>query len=352
MFLIRFFMVSALLIMSHAHAQEHPASRWTAVPWDDLPNSFGDDLREALPAWLTSCTRASPQWRKPCAELSALKNADPEVIRIWLMARLQPYRVESVSGSAGAGLLTGYYEPILQARRAADEVFRYPIYRLPLDLERGSAGRSWYTRQEIDSSGSLAQQALQGRVIAYLEDPLDALALHIQGSGQLDLQQADGAHQRIRLAFSGSNNQPYKSVGAWLRETHGVRDLSWPSIKAWATAHPEQLNALLWSNPRVVFFSESAASSSGPRGAQGVPLTAGRSIAVDPKSIPYGTPVWLVSSGASADLARLVLAQDTGAAIVDAVRADYYVGSGDAAGDLAGRLKQDLQLWVLWPRAD
>jgi membrane-bound lytic murein transglycosylase A len=106
----------------------------------------------------------------------------------------------------------------------------------------------------------------------------------------------------------------------------------------------------MWSNPRVVFFKERPASNEGPLGAQGLPLTAGRSIAVDPKSIPYGTPVWLVSSGASVNLNRLVLAQDTGAAITGAVRADYYVGSGDAAGELAGKLKQGLQLWALWPK--
>jgi membrane-bound lytic murein transglycosylase A len=162
--------------------------------------------------------------------------------------------------------------------------------------------------------------------------------------------QADGTHQRIRLAFAGSNNLPYKSVGAWLRDTHGVRDLSWPGIKAWAQNNPDKVDALMWSNPRVVFFKERPASNEGPVGAQGVPLTAGRSIAVDPKSIPYGTPVWLASNGDSIKLNRVVIAQDTGSAIVGAVRADYYVGSGDAAGEIAGRLKQPLQMWALWPK--
>jgi membrane-bound lytic murein transglycosylase A len=370
----RFMICCATLIVSHTHAQAqdqealteppaslHPNSRWVAASWDALAGSFEDDPREALFAWLASCARPQPAWRKACSELSALKNADSEVIRIWMMGRLQPYRIEplvtgSAASSAGSstGLLTGYYEPVLPARREADDVFRYPLYRLPADLERGGSNRPWFTRQEIDTAGSPAQQALQGRAIAYLQNPLDVLALHIQGSGQLDVVQADGSnspvHQRMRLAFAGSNNQPYKSVGAWLRETYGVRDLSWPAIKAWAAANPQQLNELMWSNPRVVFFKERAASSGGPIGAQGVPLTAGRSIAVDPKSLPYGTPVWLVSSGASLNLKRLVIAQDTGAAIVGAVRADYYVGSGDAAGDIAGKLKQNVQLWALWPK--
>jgi membrane-bound lytic murein transglycosylase A len=133
-----------------------------------------------------------------------------------------------------------------------------------------------------------------------------------------------------------------------------VRDASWPGIKAWAAQNPQRLNELLWSNPRTVFFREEPLSGidadAGPRGAQGVALTPGRSIAVDKDSIPYGTPVWLVSSGPLVNLQRLVLAQDTGSAITGAVRADYFAGSGPEAGELAGRLKQALRLWVLWPR--
>ncbi len=365
--LFRLFVLIAVLIVSQSFAQDvateppaslHPNSRWIAASWDDLAGAFEDDPREAVSAWLASCTRSQASWRKACSELSALKNADSEVIRIWMMGRLQPYRIEPLVNSnavSNAGLLTGYYEPVLPARRAADDAFRYPLYRLPADLERGGSARPWFTRQEIDTAGSQAQQGLQGRAIAYLQSPLDVLALQIQGSGQLDLVQSDGAHQRIRLAFAGSNNQPYKSVGAWLRDTHGVRDLSWPGIKNWVAANPNQIERLMWSNPRVVFFKESPASSEdqasiGPKGAQGLSLTAGRSIAVDPKSVPYGTPVWLVSSGASLNLKRLVIAQDTGSAIVGAVRADYYVGSGDTAGEIAGRLKQSLQMWALWPK--
>jgi membrane-bound lytic murein transglycosylase A len=158
----------------------------------------------------------------------------------------------------------------------------------------------------------------------------------------------------VRLAFAGSNEHPYRSVGSWLLQQGLVRDASWPGIKAWAQRNPQRLNEMLWTNPRYVFFREEPISpadeADGPRGAQGVPLTAGRSIAVDPQSIPYGTPVWLASPGPTVALQRLVLAQDTGAAIVGAVRADYYMGSGTEAGELAGRLKQPLAMWVLWPR--
>ena len=136
------------------------------------------------------------------------------------------------------------------------------------------------------------------------------------------------------------------TVGVLVQANHGIRD--------WLTANPQRQNELLWQNPRYVFFREEALTGSdaafGPRGAQGVALTPGRSIAVDRQSIPYGTPVWLATPGPTASLQRLVLAQDTGSAITGAVRADYFVGWGAAAGELAGRLRQPLQLWALWPK--
>ena len=178
--------------------------------------------------------------------------------------------------------------------------------------------------------------------------------LQIQGSGRLRLTEPDGSQRTVRLAYAASNDHPYRSVGSWLLQQGAVRDASWPGIKAWAAQNPQRLNELLWSNPRTVFFREESLSELdagfGPRGAQGVALTPGRSIAVDKDSIPYGTPVWLASSGPMVSLQRLVLAQDTGSAITGAVRADYFAGWGPNAGELAGRLKQPLRLWVLWPK--
>jgi len=183
---------------------------------------------------------------------------------------------------------------------------------------------------------------------------VDALVLQIQGSGRVRIMQPDGSVRQARLAYAGSNEQPYKSVGRWLLDQGALRDASWPSIKSWVAQNPDRVNEMLWSNPRTVFFREEPLTDLdavwGPRGAQGVALTPGRSIAVDPLSIPFGTPVWLVSSGATTQLRKLVLAQDAGSAIIGAVRADYFVGWGKAAEELAGRLKQPLHLWVLWPK--
>jgi membrane-bound lytic murein transglycosylase A len=266
-----------------------------------------------------------------------------------MFQRLQPYRVETFQGSA-EGLLTGYYEPMLQASGQQSAAFPVPLHRLPSGLPK--TGR-WFSRQEIDSVPE-AKAALRGQELAWLADPLDALVLQIQGSGRLRIAGGDGSQRTVRLSYAGSNGHPYNSVGRWLLEQGLVREASWPAIRAWASQNPQRLNEMLWSNPRTVFFNEEPISAMdtdrGPKGAQGVELTPGRSIAVDQSSIPYGTPVWIASVSAAATLRRLVLAQDTGSAIVGAVRADFFTGWGEAAEDLAGRLKQGLRLWVLWPK--
>lgn len=267
------------------------------------------------------------------------------------MKHFLPYRVESLSDNAAStGLLTAYYEPVFEASRSAKPGFEVPLHSPPASLKNKSP---WYSREEI-SKLPAAQAALRGKEIAYLADPVDAMVLHIQGSGRLWVTQADGSRQQVRVAFAGTNDHAYQSIGRWLLDQNLTKDATWPGIKAWLAQNPKRTSELLSKNPRYVFFKEEALSGNdaqlGPKGAQGVPLTPGRSIAVDPGSIPYGTPVWLASPGPQTQLQRLVLAQDTGSAILGPVRADYFVGSGQGAGDLAGRLKQDLKMWVLLPR--
>jgi len=296
---------------------------------------------------MRSCQRAAAPWVAVCAEAKTLASAPDADKRAWMERRLQPYRIESAQGEV-RGLLTAYFEPVFEASRSRSAAYSVPLYQPPAQL---SPGQTWYSRKDMDTLAQ-AQTALQGRVIAYMADPLDALALQIQGSGHMQIRQSDGSVRQSRLAFAGSNGQPYQSVGKWLSEQGLITDTSWPGIKAWAARNPTRVQELVWSNPRVVFFKEEAlpGDDSGPRGAQGVALTAGRSIAVDPASIPYGTPVWIRSVGTQITLQKLVVAQDTGSAITGAVRADYFVGTGPTAGDLAGRLKQPLNMWALWPQ--
>jgi membrane-bound lytic murein transglycosylase A len=324
-------------------------SRWTPVRWRELPGWTADTSRmhDAWSAWLKSCEKPVTALATLCSEVRSLSISTADEQRTWMMQKLQPFRVESLQGQS-EGLLTAYYEPVLVASRTARPDFSVPLYRPPT----GMAGRGpWYTRQEMDTLPQVKAQ-LRGYEIAYVADPIDALILHIQGSGRVTMMEPDGSRRMVRLAFAGTNEQAYKSVGRWLLDQGGTRDVSWPGIKSWLAQNPQRVNELLWSNPRVVFFREEAMpdAQTGPKGAQGVPLTPGRSIAVDRASIPYGTPVWLASDGAAQRLQKLVFAQDTGSAIVGAVRADYFMGWGEQAGELAGRTKQSLQLWVLWPK--
>ena len=325
-----------------------PVGRWVAEDWSSLPGWGEDALTEAWPAWQRSCTRPSPVWQEVCREVLQLGNASSERQRQFMQARLQPYRVEAQSGQSD-GLLTAYYEPEMSAQRLPRGAYVHPLHAPPDTLGQR---KPWYTRQQMEQVPE-ARAALQGKEIAYLSDPVEALVLQIQGSGLLRITEPDGPVRRVRLAYAATNDQPYQSIGRWLLDQGLIRDASWPGIQAWLKAHPERVAEVLWRNPRVVFFREEALpddTTSGPRGAQGVPLTAGRSIAVDPGSIPYGAPVWLSSPGPTQNLRRLVVAQDTGNAITGAVRADFFVGTGASAGEWAGKLKQPLSMWVLWPK--
>jgi len=324
-------------------------SRWLPVRWAELPGVQNDTLHEAWNAWLRSCEAPPAALANLCDDVRRLSIASQDEQLHWLQNTMQPYRVESLKGRSD-GLMTSYYEPEMTGSRVRTPEFSVPLYQLP----RGWGTRKpWYNRQQIETLPD-AQAALAGREIAWLRDPVEALVLHIQGSGRLHVTEPDGSVRLIRLAYAGTNDQPYKSVGRWLLDRNLIKDASWPGISAWATANPQRLQEMLWSNPRYVFFKEEPLelldAQFGPRGAQGVPLTPGRSIAVDRGSIPYGTPVWLYSKGTEVEYQRLVMAQDTGSAIVGAVRADYFMGWGQEAGELAGRIKQPLRLWALWPK--
>ncbi|NDP62496.1 MltA domain-containing protein [Polaromonas sp.] len=326
-------------------------SRWVAVHWSELPGFEEDSLFEAWNAWIKSCERPGPVFAPLCSEVRRLSIASAQEQRDWMVARLQPYRVESLQGSAD-GLLTSYYEPVLKASRRPGGGYAVPVYRTPATL---GSRKPWFSRQEIDTLPE-ARAALQGREIAWVDNPVEVMSLHIQGSGRLNILEPDGSQRVVRVAYAGSNEQPFRSVTQWLADQGEGKMLApWvESTKVWAFKNPQRVQQMLWSNPRYTFFQEQPLSefdaAFGPKGAQGVPLTPGRSIAVDPGSIPYGTPVWLASRGGAANLQKLVLAQDTGSAIVGAVRADYFAGTGVDAGLLASRVNQPLRLWALWPK--
>ena len=331
---------------------ERPRARWTGAAWSELPGWSGDRAAEFWPAFMRSCDRPLPAWLATCASARKVGASSDAAVRAWLEQHLQPYRVESLERDP-AGLATGYFEPLVEASRAPRPGFRVALHAPPADL---ASRRPYWTRQQLDALPA-AQKSVRGSEVAWVRDKLDALLLQIQGSGRLAFPAAAGtAPQTVRIAFAGHNDQPYRSIGRWLIDEGELRpgEATWPAIRAWARRYPQRVDEMLWQNPRVVFFREEALPDPevGPKGAQGVALTPGRSIAVDPQSIPYGTPVWLDTTEplSAVPLRRLVVAQDTGSAITGAVRADYFWGWGGDAEAQAGRMKQPLRMWVLWPR--
>jgi membrane-bound lytic murein transglycosylase A len=333
------------------------SARWVPAAWSDLPGWTNDRTLEALGALRRSCERIAPDqqraWQPLCAEALRAAPASDAAARAWIEQRLAPYRVMPLDTAAsGEGLATGYFEPVIDASRMPRGAMNVPLYRPPADL---AARKPWYTRAEIDTLPA-AQAALRGREIAYVADPIDALLLQVQGSGRLRVAEADGRVNTVRLAWAGHNDHAYVSIGRWLLDKGELKgnDASWPAIRDWVRRNPQRVPQMLAANPRFVFFREEPLpdASVGPRGSQGVALTPERSIAVDPRAIPLGTPVWLDTTEplTSTPLRRLVLAQDTGNAITGAVRADYFWGTGERAEQQAGRMKQPLRMWVLWPR--
>ncbi len=331
---------------------DHPHARWVPARYAELPGWAGDRTRELWPALRQGCSVPARAWIALCGEALRYTPRDDADARRWLEQRLEVFRLESAEGDA-TGLATGYFEPLVEARRKPGGAFRTPLWGPPAGFV---AHKPSFTRQELDQLPE-AQASVRGREIAWIADPLDALVLQVQGSGRLHIVEPDGSDRVVRLAFAGHNEQPYRSVGRWLIEQGELKqtEASWPTIKEWARRNPQRLAELLYSNPRMVWFREEPLPDAqvGPRGAQGAPLTPGRSIAVDPAAVPYGSAVWLDTTEplSARALQRAVMAQDTGSAIVGPVRADYFWGWGDDAEAQAGRMKQPLRMWVLWPRA-
>jgi len=259
------------------------------------------------------------------------------------MKHLRPWRLSADSGEA-TGLLTGYFEPQLAASRTRQGAFQWPLHALPSDpvLRRTP-------RRDVD--GNPRFTALE---LAFVDDPFALLQLQIQGSGRLVMRDTGGTERISRVAFAGHNDQPFQSVVRPLLDRGEVSDATPRSLSDWARRNPAKVREALAVNPRVVYFREEALpdAARGPRGAQGVALTPGRSVAIDRTYIALGTPLWLDSTEpwSTTPLRRLVLAQDTGGAIQGAVRADLFWGWGDDAALRAGRTKQPLRLWALLPQ--
>jgi membrane-bound lytic murein transglycosylase A len=352
----------------------------TPTTYGDLPGWTDDRVSEALPALTRSCNRvlrlepAAPigpravggtaaDWRQPCTVMANAASDDTS-LRTLLESEFTPVQVSA--GGNGEGIFTGYYEVELDGARAPSSRFQVPLYRRPADLLSANLGNfandlsgrtifgrvdgdrfvPYASRAEIDR-GVLAGRGLE---LLWVEDPVDAFILQIQGSGRIRL--ADGGVMRV--GFAAANGQPFFAIGRALVDRGAVpKDkASMQDIRAWLKAHPEEARSIMQMNRRYIFFREVAGD--GPIGAEGVPLTAGRSLAVDTSLLPLGVPVWLDTSWPSdpgRPLRRLMVAQDTGAAIQGPVRGDFFWGTGEAALAEAGRMKSAGRYWLLLPKS-
>lgn len=323
-------------------------------------------------AFLQSCKARGtrPEWQPVCAAAQTRTAADSRSARQFFEQHFIPYRLVQSQGAAqqsDAGLVTGYYEPLLKGARKSSAQFGVPLYAPPPDMLtielgdlypelKGKRVRGRVQGRKVvpyfDRAGLNGNASLKGREIVWVEDAVAAFFLEVQGSGRIQL--TDG--KTIRLAYADQNGHPYRSIGRYLVDKGEMTldQASAQSIRRWIELHPQRLREVLNANPSVVFFREERIDdpAQGPAGALGVALTPGRSIAVDPQFVPLGAPVFLATTqpNSTQPLQKLVMAQDTGGAIKGVVRADLFWGFGDAAGESAGRMKQQGRMWLLWPR--
>lgn len=352
---------------------EPAAKTLQPTDWAALDGWPEDDLSAAWSAFLNSCTRLRhrAEWATTCDSAQTLLDTSTPSLRQFFETRFTPHRVVNPEDT-DTGMVTGYYEPLLRGSRTQQGKYIYPLYAVPDDLVvvdlaslypelrnlrlRGRVVKTdnggnklipYYNRAELENGNAPTDKAL-----VWVDNAIDTFFLQIQGSGRIQL--ASG--EMIRVNYADQNGHPYKSIGRWLVDQGELKleQASMQGIKNWVKTNPQRLNELLNTNPSYVFFRELPLTNpdEGPLGALGVPLTPERSIAIDPRFIPLGVPVFLSTTrpNTSQPLKRLMLAQDTGGAIRGAVRADFFWGFGNAAGEQAGRMKQQGRMWVLLPK--
>ena len=334
--------------------------------WSQLTGWTNDDILPAWDAFLQSCDVLinQRQWKEVCSAASTIQQPDNVALKEFFETHLSPHQILNNDGSDD-GLVTGYYEPLLFGSRQPSERFSFPLHAAPdsllsVDLAEvypefdniSPRGRydgekivPYYTRAEIKQYPDL----LRHHEFLWVDDDVELFFLQIQGSGRVVLE--DG--EILRIGYADHNGHPYSSIGKLLVERNELllEQASMQGIKRWGEQNPDKLDELLHQNSRYIFFRELPNDLSGPLGAMGVPLTAGRSIAIDPRAVPQGAPVFLETTWPNTDkeLQRLMVAQDTGSAIKGNVRVDFFWGFGQEAAEQAGKMKQKGKIWVLLP---
>jgi membrane-bound lytic murein transglycosylase A len=337
------------------------------VSWEAVDGFYRDELAQAWPAWQIGCgtLKNRAEWQAACEAAAAIKKPTNVNVRAYFKQHFTAYQATNIDGS-DSGLITGYYMPLLKGSRQKSDKYPYPIYARPDDLitvdlaevypelaNKRVRGRlienrlvPYYNRAEIEQQPA----SLQGKELLWVDDIIDLFFLQVQGSGIVQLENGE----RIPVGYADQNGHSYQSIGRLLVERGELTldKASMQGIKDWARNNLDKLRDLLNSNPSYVFFRELPAGLPGPIGALGVPILAERTVAIDPKHIPLGAPVFLSTThpNSAKPLKRLMMAQDTGGAIKGGVRADFYWGAGAEAGRKAGAMKQPGKIWVLLPK--
>ena len=325
-----------LCVASMATSDARADTTYQILSFDELNGWAADDHAAALAVFLNTCGDLDdPDWRSLCA---MAQNADAEDARAFFELLFRPVLIED----GEAMLFTGYFEPELTGSRYPTSRFRYPLYKMPPEAR---ANNPWLTRREILTSGVMDNRGLE---IAWVDDPVELFFLQIQGSGRVRL--PDG--QYLRVGYGGANGHEYRSIGVELvrRGVFEAHQVSAQVIQNWVRRNQAAGEELLFHNDSYVFFREvsQVPADQGPLGAMNRSITTLRTIAVDPAFHPLGAPVWIEKDGAD-PLRRLMIAQDTGSAIKGAQRADVFFGTGDAAGEAAGRLRDPGRMITLLP---
>jgi membrane-bound lytic murein transglycosylase A len=340
----------------------------TPTTFSALPGWQQDDVRQAWPAFASSCAVLirKDDWKAACAAARAVDSRDAAAVRTFFETWFIPNQLRAEDG-ADTGLITGYYEPMLYGARKRGGAYQTPLYQVPDDLVtvdlasvypalKGMRLRGRLVGKKVVPYGTRAEIAradVAGKELVWVNDPVEAFFLEVQGSGRVQLDTGE----TVRIAYADQNGHPYKAIGKWLIEQGELTPatVSAQSIKAWIVAHPQRRDELFNVNPSYIFFKEERLpdASVGPKGALGVALTPARSVAVDPAFIPLGAPVFLATTeaGSTTPMQRLMMAQDTGGAIKGAVRADFFYGFGNDAAHKAGLMKQRGAVWVLLPKS-
>lgn len=353
------------------------------VSFASLPGWEEDDVAQSIQALRRSCEKfgrmkdtkligpkgvggQAGDWKPVCAEAFSLPDGDLHKARAFYESFFQPYLVSDLKKTKSAqGLFTGYYEAGLRGAKSKGGAYQTPLYKRPTDLVlvglgefkndwRGKrlAGKlkdgrivPYATRAEIEA-GKLRGKNLE---LVWVDDPVDAFFLHIQGSGRVLFN--DG--RTMRVGYDGHNGHDYTSIGRILIERGEVskEDMSMQAIRKWLAANPSKGQDLMRENGSFIFFRE--LKDDGPIGAQGVVLTPGRSLAIDKRFMPLGIPVWLHTFtdpvNVGSPISRLLVTQDTGGAIKGVVRGDIFWGFGEKAAERAGKMKERGSVFVFLP---